>query len=155
MTSTAVDEGVEMLDVGGESRSRVDTSRPEVLREAVAAGAVMINDVRALRLPSALDTAAALAVPVCLMVLYDRVRSITNPKAEYRARRARGIPAGWVSRPCWPCQYSVRSRKSAAGCAAQNSGPDPAGGGFLRDGFGTVSQNSACLAVPAFRATRS
>ena len=67
MTSTAVDEGAEMLDVGGESRSRVDTSRPEVMREAVAAGAVMINDVRALRLPSALDTAAALAVPVCLM----------------------------------------------------------------------------------------
>ena len=67
MTSTAVDEGAEMLDVGGESRSRVDTSRPEVMREAVAAGAVIINDVRALRLPSALDTAAALAVPVCLM----------------------------------------------------------------------------------------
>ena len=28
----------------------VDTSRPEVMREAVAAGAVMINDVRALRM---------------------------------------------------------------------------------------------------------
>ena len=45
----------------------VDTSRPEVMREAVAAGAVMINDVRALRVPGALDMAAALQVPVVLM----------------------------------------------------------------------------------------
>jgi len=45
----------------------VDTSRPEVMREAVAAGAVMVNDVRALRLRGALDAAAALKVPVCLM----------------------------------------------------------------------------------------
>ena len=45
----------------------VDTSRPEVMRAAVAAGAGMINDVRALRLDGALDAAAALGVPVCLM----------------------------------------------------------------------------------------
>ena len=94
---TLVAEGAEMLDVGGEStrpgshppsvaeeiarvvpvidalaRSisvpiSVDTSRPEVMREAVAAGAVMVNDVRALRLRGALDAAAALKVPVCLM----------------------------------------------------------------------------------------
>jgi len=94
---TLVAEGAEMLDVGGESTRpgshppsvaeeiarvipvidalahttsvpvSVDTSRPEVMREAVAAGAVMINDVRALRLRGALDAAAALKVPVCLM----------------------------------------------------------------------------------------
>jgi dihydropteroate synthase len=45
----------------------VDTSRPEVMRAAVRAGASMINDVRALRVPGALDAAAELRVPVCLM----------------------------------------------------------------------------------------
>ena len=45
----------------------VDTSKPQVMRAAVAAGAGIINDVRALRLPGALEAAAALQVPVCLM----------------------------------------------------------------------------------------
>jgi dihydropteroate synthase len=45
----------------------VDTSRPEVMRAAVRAGASMINDVRALRAPGALDAAGELGVPVCLM----------------------------------------------------------------------------------------
>jgi dihydropteroate synthase len=45
----------------------VDTSRPEVMREAVRVGAGMINDVRALRAPGALATAAELGVPVCLV----------------------------------------------------------------------------------------
>ena len=45
----------------------IDTSKPEVMRAAVAAGASMINDVRALRKPGALDAAADLGVPVCLM----------------------------------------------------------------------------------------
>jgi dihydropteroate synthase len=47
----------------------VDTSRPEVMRAAVAAGASMVNDVRALRSPGALVAAAELGVPVCLMHL--------------------------------------------------------------------------------------
>lgn len=45
----------------------VDTSRPEVMRAAVEAGAGMVNDVFALRRDGALDTAAALGVPVVLM----------------------------------------------------------------------------------------
>jgi dihydropteroate synthase len=45
----------------------VDTSRPEVMRAAVAAGAGMVNDVRALRRRGALATVADLGVPVCLM----------------------------------------------------------------------------------------
>jgi dihydropteroate synthase len=45
----------------------VDTSKPQVMRSAVAAGAGLINDVRALRLPGALDAARDLGVPVCLM----------------------------------------------------------------------------------------
>ena len=47
----------------------VDTSKPEVMRAAVAAGAGLINDVCALRAPGALETAARLGVPVCLMHL--------------------------------------------------------------------------------------
>ena len=45
----------------------VDTSKPEVMEAAVAAGACMINDIYALRRPGALATAARLDVPVCLM----------------------------------------------------------------------------------------
>ena len=91
------DEGADILDVGGEStrpgsqpvtvedelarvlpvieglRARcdlpisVDTSKPEVMRAAVAAGAGMINDVWALRREGAIEAASELAVPVCLM----------------------------------------------------------------------------------------
>jgi len=45
----------------------VDTSKPGVMRAAVAAGASMINDVRALALDGALQAAVDLQVPVCLM----------------------------------------------------------------------------------------
>lgn len=45
----------------------IDTSKPEVMRAAVAAGASLINDVRALRTPGALEVAAELQVAVCLM----------------------------------------------------------------------------------------
>jgi len=52
----------------------IDTSKPEVMREAVAAGAGMINDVYALRQEGALETAAELAVPVCLMHMQGEPR---------------------------------------------------------------------------------
>lgn len=45
----------------------VDTSKPEVMRAAVAAGAQMINDVRALTVPGALEAAAEAGAAVCLM----------------------------------------------------------------------------------------
>ncbi len=45
----------------------VDTSNPELMREAAALGADLINDVRALRQPGALEAAAASGLPVCLM----------------------------------------------------------------------------------------
>lgn len=45
----------------------VDTSKPQVMREAVRAGAGFINDVRALQEPGALEMASELGVPVCLM----------------------------------------------------------------------------------------
>ena len=56
----------------------VDTSKPGVMREAVAAGASMINDVTALRVDGALETAAELNVAVCLMHMRGQPRSMQN-----------------------------------------------------------------------------
>jgi dihydropteroate synthase len=62
---------IEMLSTELDIPISVDTSKPEVMHAAVAAGAGMINDVRALRMPGALQAAAQLnvhsSVPVCLM----------------------------------------------------------------------------------------
>ena len=90
-------QGADILDVGGESTRpgaapvpleeelrrvvpvierlaretalpvSVDTRKPEVMRAAVQAGAGMVNDVGAMRGDGALETAAALGVPVVLM----------------------------------------------------------------------------------------
>lgn len=92
-----VEEGADILDIGGESTRpgampvsareeidrvvpviealaprvslpiSIDTGKPEVMRAAVAAGAGMINDVRALRGPGALEAVAEAGVPLCLM----------------------------------------------------------------------------------------
>lgn len=45
----------------------VDTSEPEVMLAAMEAGADMLNDVRALSRPGALEAAATAGVPVCLV----------------------------------------------------------------------------------------
>lgn len=45
----------------------IDTSKAEVMRAAVEAGAGLINDVRALNEPGALEAASECGVPVCLM----------------------------------------------------------------------------------------
>jgi dihydropteroate synthase len=99
-------EGADVLDVGGESTRpgaadvameeelrrvvpviealarqtalpiSIDTSKPEVMRAAVAAGAGMINDVHALRRDGALEAAAELGVPVVLMHMQGEPRSM-------------------------------------------------------------------------------
>jgi dihydropteroate synthase len=90
------EQGASILDVGGESTRpgaspvaideelqrvlpviealaraglavSVDTMKPEVMRAALAAGAVMVNDVAALRAPGALEAVAASDAAVCLM----------------------------------------------------------------------------------------
>ena len=101
-----VEQGAGLLDIGGESTRpgagevpleeelrrvvpvieqlaarvdvpiSVDTSKPEVMRAAVQAGAGMINDVHALRRDGALDVAAALGVPVVLMHMQGEPRSM-------------------------------------------------------------------------------
>jgi len=52
----------------------VDTSQADVMRAAVSVGAGMINDQRALRQDQALETAAALNVPICLMHFFQAPR---------------------------------------------------------------------------------
>ncbi len=56
----------------------IDTSKPEVMRAAVEAGAGMINDVYALRRDGALDAAADLGVPVVLMHMLGEPRSMQD-----------------------------------------------------------------------------
>jgi len=103
-----VEEGADLLDVGGESTRpgaepvdaqaeiarvvpvieglakavsvpiSIDTSKPEVMRAAVAAGAGLINDVRALRDDGALDAAAALGMPVVLMHMLGEPRTMQD-----------------------------------------------------------------------------
>lgn len=58
---------IEALRAGIDVPVSIDTQKPAVMRAAVAAGAGMINDVNALQADGAIETAAALGVPVCLM----------------------------------------------------------------------------------------
>lgn len=101
-----VEQGAAIIDVGGESTRpgarpvsldeelervipiverlaqaipvpvSVDTNKPQVMHEAVNAGAGMINDIMALQEPGALEAAAELAVPVCLMHMQGRPRTM-------------------------------------------------------------------------------
>ncbi|MDH3758333.1 MAG: dihydropteroate synthase, partial [Gammaproteobacteria bacterium] len=54
----------------------IDTSKPSVMRAAVAAGASMINDIRALREDGALQAAVELGCPVCLMHMQGKPRTM-------------------------------------------------------------------------------
>lgn len=56
----------------------IDTSKAVVMTEAVQAGADMINDIRALQEPGALDVAVASKVPVCLMHMQGAPRTMQH-----------------------------------------------------------------------------
>lgn len=56
----------------------VDTSKPEVIREAAQAGAHIINDIRSLTEPGALEAAAQTGLPVCLMHMQGEPRTMQN-----------------------------------------------------------------------------
>ena len=56
----------------------IDTSKPAVMRAAVAAGACLVNDVMALRAEGAVQTVAELGVPVCLMHMQGEPRSMQD-----------------------------------------------------------------------------
>ena len=84
--------GAEPVDVAEESRRvlpviealaarlavviSVDSSKPEVMRAAVAAGAGLINDVRGLEAPGALEAVAETGAAVCLMHMRGEPRSM-------------------------------------------------------------------------------
>jgi dihydropteroate synthase len=85
----------------------IDTMKPAVMRAAVAAGAVMINDVRALQEPGALDVAVASQAAVCLMHMRGTPRTMQqSPRygdvvAEVRAfllERALACEAAGIAR---------------------------------------------------------
>ena len=106
----AISEGASILDVGGESTRpgaasitvqeeldrvlpvverilrafdiavSVDTSTPDVMREAAVAGVKLINDVRALSRDGALEAALETGLPVCLMHMQGSPQTMqTNP----------------------------------------------------------------------------
>lgn len=69
---------IEAIRKQSDIRISVDTSKPEVMRQAVASGANIINDVRALTENGALETAVELGVPVCLMHMQGAPDSMQN-----------------------------------------------------------------------------
>ena len=100
-----IEEGADLIDVGGESTRpgaqpidaaeelrrvlpvlhalrdapvpvAVDTTKPQVMRAAIAEGASVINDVNALRSPGALQTVAASLAGVCLVHMRGEPRTM-------------------------------------------------------------------------------
>lgn len=102
-----VDEGADIVDIGGESTRpgaaevsdaeeigrvvpvlqalratgvalSIDSSKPEVIRAALSAGAVIVNDVRALREPGALEAVAASDCGIVLMHMQGTPRTMQH-----------------------------------------------------------------------------
>lgn len=103
-----IEDGAHIIDVGGESTRpgasevsvdeeckrviplikaireisdvpiSIDTSKIDVMQQAVDAGASMINDVNALRDEGAVELAATLNVPVCLMHMQGQPRTMQH-----------------------------------------------------------------------------
>lgn len=123
--------GAEMLDLGGESTRpgaepvsvqqeldrvmpalkaikaeieiavSIDTSRPEIIREAATAGADLINDVRALRLNGALEAARQSGLPVCLMHMQGTPGTMQN-NPHYRDVVSEVF--GWLAQRATDCE---------------------------------------------------
>ena len=62
----------------------IDTSNPELMREAANLGAGLINDVRALRLDGALTAAADSGLPICLMHMQGEPQTMQQ-QADYES----------------------------------------------------------------------
>ena len=153
-----IDEGADILDLGGESTRpgaadvgideelarviplvealrdcgtplSVDTSKPEVMRAALATGAAIVNDVRALVAPGAVEAVAANDCGVVLMHLQGSPR--TMQQQPLYADVVREVAAFLAAR---------RDALVAAGVARERIALDP---GF---GFGkTLEHNLALL----------
>jgi dihydropteroate synthase len=122
-----IEEGADLLDIGGEStrpgaapvdlaeeRRRVlpvlkalaggkvpvsvDTRKPELMREATAVGADMVNDVGALAAPGALAAVAASPAAVCLMHMRGEPGTMqANPSYRDVVREVRDYLSGRVA----------------------------------------------------------
>lgn len=131
-----IEEGADFLDIGGESTRpgaravssqeecdrvlpvveavtqrlevivSVDTGNPRLISESVRLGAGLINDVRALQLPGALEAAAAAGVPVCLMHMHGSpgdmqeqpsYRNVVEDVLDFLALRKRACIAAGIS----------------------------------------------------------
>lgn len=133
---TLIAEGADMLDIGGEStrpgaapvplaeeRRRVlpaleklverpvpisiDTQKPELMREAVAAGAAMINDVSGFRDPRALEAVAGSEAAICIMHMLGEPRTmqanphydnVTREVHDYLTARVQAAEAAGIAR---------------------------------------------------------
>lgn len=128
-----VDQGADLVDVGGESSRpgatpvstdaelarvlpvleglaglrvpiSVDTAKPEVMREVLARGAAMINDITALAAPGAVEAVARSGAAVCLMHMQGEPRTmqaspaygdvVAEVRAFLAARAAACVAAG-------------------------------------------------------------
>ena len=119
-------EGADILDIGGEStrpgaaavsleaeRARVlpviealagcgvpvsiDTRKPELMREAIAAGASLVNDISALEGPHALEIVAETSAGVCLMHKQGEPRTMQqDPRYDDVVGEVRAYLAGRV-----------------------------------------------------------
>jgi dihydropteroate synthase len=85
----------------------VDTSKPEVMRAAIAAGASLVNDVRALRAPGALEAVAGTGAAVCLMHMQGEPRimqeapsygDVVGEVRQFLAGRVRACVAAGIGR---------------------------------------------------------
>jgi dihydropteroate synthase len=122
-----IDEGADLIDIGAESSrpgagnvsaeqelSRlmpvldglraspipisIDTTKPEVMRAVIDAGAAMINDVNALRAPGALETVADSTAGVCLMHMQGEPRTMQRePRYGDVVAEVRAFLAGRVA----------------------------------------------------------
>ena len=67
---------IELLKSRFDTIVSIDTSKAAVMRASAAAGVGLINDVRALREPGAMDAAVSLGLPVCLMHMLGEPRTM-------------------------------------------------------------------------------
>src|SRR5260221_136123 len=76
----------------------VDTTKPEVMRAVIGAGAAMINDIGALRSPGALETVASTDAAVCLMHMRGEPRTMQlEPRYGDVVAEVRAFLAGRVA----------------------------------------------------------
>jgi dihydropteroate synthase len=133
-----IDEGADIIDIGGESTRpgaaevspneeigrvvpllealagtatplSVDTSKPEVMRAALAVGAAIINDVRALQQPGAAEVVAEHACGVVLMHMQGspatmqqapHYRDVTKDVMQFLAQRVQYAQARGIDKRC-------------------------------------------------------